>query len=163
MRNCCGLEVGRMRWEAIVDYVGAYGPHENPRGNFVERSSISCVQWDIGIKRMVRESRICFCIFWIRFCLSGIISCYICNFFWSSVDVGDSSFCNSCVTIRNIVSSICLIKKRMYNIYVYTYEISDFNEYIIASLLEIYYLIFLYFLGLNWVNALIKLQYISKY
>lgn len=37
----------------------------------------------------------------------------------------------------------------MYNIYVYTYEISDFNEYIIASLLEIYYLIFLYFLGLN--------------
>ena len=57
------LRFGGREGEAIVDYVGAYGPHENPRGNFVERSSISCVQWDIGIKRMVRESRICFCIF----------------------------------------------------------------------------------------------------
>lgn len=32
MRNCCGLEVGRARWEAIVDYVGAYGsPRKSAR------------------------------------------------------------------------------------------------------------------------------------
>lgn len=31
----------------------AYGPpYENPRGNFAERTSISCIQWDIGIKRI---------------------------------------------------------------------------------------------------------------
>lgn len=42
-----------VEWEAIVDDVEAYGPpHENPRGNFVERTSISCIQWDIGIKRV---------------------------------------------------------------------------------------------------------------
>ena len=40
-------------WKAIVDDAEAYGPpHENPRGNFAERTSISCIQWDIGIKRV---------------------------------------------------------------------------------------------------------------
>lgn len=45
--------VARVEREAIVDDVEAYGsPHENPRGNFAERTSISCIQWDIGIKRV---------------------------------------------------------------------------------------------------------------
>lgn len=56
MRNCCGRkrESGADGDDgAIVVDVEAYGPpHENPRGNFAERTSISCIQWDIGIKRV---------------------------------------------------------------------------------------------------------------
>lgn len=48
------------------------------------------------------------------------------------------------------------IRLRREIIHVRKYRIFN-DEYTIASLLEIYHLIFFYFLGLNWVNALKKL------
>ena len=57
MRNCCGLSdrEPETRWKAIVDDVGAYDPPTKIReATSPERTSISCVQWDIGIKRVVR-------------------------------------------------------------------------------------------------------------